>query len=143
MRFFSTPLTRLAATVLACFPLICSSFVAQATVVTLEQIQCSYDPGSGQPNPFGSNAFITVTQSGADTTFRYVSFPGLVQMPDQVGVYKPRAVTLEKARTMIFYNTQIEVAREVMRVRRDYYIELIGFNDEVGFSAYDDTMSCE
>jgi len=108
--------------------------VAHSTVVTLEQIQCSYDPGSGQPNPFGSRAFITVTQSGADTTFRYQSFPN---------VHNPRAVTLEQARTMIFYNTQIEVAREVMRARTDYYHELIGFKDEAGFSAYDEVMSCE
>lgn len=143
MSSLNTPLTWLAATALACIPLMWNSSVAQATVVTIEQIQCSYDPGSGQPNPFGSSAFITVTQSGADTTFRYERFPGLVQMSDQFGVYKPRAVTLEKARTMVFYNTQIEVAREVMRVRKDYYFELIGFNDEVGFSAYDDAMSCE
>jgi len=64
-------------------------------------------------------------------------------MPDKEFVHKPRAVTLEQARTMIFYNTQIEVAREVMRLRSDYYYELIGFIDGVGFSAYDEAMSCE
>ncbi len=128
---------------LACLPLMWHSSVALSTVVTLKQIQCTYNPASGQPNPFGSRAFITVTQSGADTTFRYESFPSLVQMPDQQEVHKPRAVTLENARTMIFYNTQIEVAREIMRIRDDYYYELIGFKDDIGFSAYDEAMSCE
>jgi len=129
--------------VFLCLPYMWTSSIAQSTVVTVEQIQCAYDPDSGQPNPFGSRAFITVTQSEADTTFRYESFPSLVQLPDQEGVHKPRAVTLEKTRTMIFYNTQIEVARELMRVRSDYYHELIGFEDDVGFAAYDDAMSCE
>jgi len=119
------------------------SSIAQSTVVTLEQIQCAYDPGSGQPNPFGSRAFITVTQSGADTTFRYESFPSLLQLPYQKDVHRPRAVTLEQARTMVFYNTQIEVAREVMRSRKDYYHELIGYKHDVGFAAYDEAMSCE
>lgn len=143
MSFLSTPLMRLAMIALASVPLIWHSSVALSTVVTLKQIQCAYNPDSGQPNPFGSRAFITVTQNGADTTFRYESFPSLVQMPDQENVHKPRAVTLENTRTMIFYNTQIEVAREVMRVRRDYFYELIGYKDEVGFSAYDEAMSCE
>jgi len=120
-----------------------SASIAHSTVVTLEQVQCSYSPGSGQPNPFGSRAFITVTQLGADTTFRYESFPNLVQLPDQKAVFKPRAVTLEKTRTMIFYNTQIEVAREIMRQRIDYYHELIGFKSGEGFAAYDKAMSCE
>jgi len=44
---------------------------------------------------------------------------------------------------MIFYNTQMEVARAMMRQRKDYYHELIGYKDKNGFSAYDDAMSCE
>lgn len=143
MSFLDLTLMRLMAIILVYFALMWNASVAQSTVVTLEQIQCTYDPGSGRPNPFGSRAFITVTQSGADTTFRYQGFPSLIQMPDLEGVHKPRAVTLEQARTMIFYNTQIEVAREVMKIRKDYYHELVGFKDEVGFSAYDEVMSCE
>ncbi len=143
MSLLNTPLKRLIAIALACIPLMWNSSVAQSTVVTLEKIQCSYDPNTGQPNPFGSSAFITVTQSGADTTFRYESFPSLVQISDQENMHKPRAVTLEKSRTMIFYNTQIEIARELMRIRKDYYYELIGFKDDAGFSAYDEAMSCE
>lgn len=143
MSLLSLRSMRLALISLACFALTWNASIAQSTVVTLEQIQCSYDPSSGKPNPFGSRAFITVTQSGADTTFRYESFPGLVEMPDQNDVHKPRAVTLEKTRTMIFYNTQIEIARKVMSTRTDYYHELVGFKDELGFSAYDEAMSCE
>lgn len=143
MSFLNTPLARLTAIALACFSLMWYSLLAESTVVTIEQIQCAYDPYSGQLNPFGSRALITVTQSGADTTFRYESFANLFQIPNQDDANKPRAVTLEKARTMVFYNTQIEIARELMRGHKNYYYELIGFTDEVGFSAYDDAMSCE
>jgi len=143
MGFNKSPLTRLVAMSFLCLPFMLSLSIAQSTVVTLEQIQCSYNADSKRPNPFGSRAFVTVTQSGSDTTFRYESFPGLIQFPDRKDVHSPRVVTLEKSRTMVFYNTQIEVARKVMRLRKDYYYELIGYKDEIGFAAYDDAMSCE
>jgi len=116
--------------------------IAQSTLVTLEQVRCAYNPKLGLPNPFGSRAFITVTQSGGDTTFRYESFPSLVRFPNQKIQRKPKAVTLEKTRKVVFYNTEIEAARKLMRMRNDYYYQLIGYEDEAGFSTYDEAMTC-
>lgn len=143
MNFIKMPCIRLLAIALLCFPLMWNSPVVTSAVVTVEQIQCSYDPDSGQPNPFGSRAFITVTQNGADTTFRYEHFPSLVNLPDKADTFKPRAVTVENTRVMVFYNTQLEVARGLMRMRREYFYELIGYVDEAGYSTYDEAMSCE
>jgi len=143
MSFTNKTLMQLSSIGFLCFALVWYSSIALSTVITLEQVQCSYDPNTGQPNPFGSGAFITVTQRGSDTTFRYTGLASLVQFPNQTEGLKSRAVTLENTRTMIFYNTQMEVARAVMRQRKDYYHELIGYKDESGFSAYDDAMSCE
>lgn len=118
-----------------------SSFAA-STVVTVEPIQCSFDPDSGKSNPFGTSAFITVTQNGSDTHFRYERFAQLVQLKADGEPIKVRAVTIENNRSMIFYNTEIEVARELMRTNNAYYFELIGYADPDGFSSYDDAMSC-
>ncbi len=124
------------------FSLLFQTLLAESAVVTVEEIQCSYDPESGQPNPFGSRAFITVTQRGADTYFRYERFPSLVQVSTIGDTDKVRAVTVENQRTMVFYNTDIEVARELMRINNEYYYELVGYIDRAGYSSYDEAMSC-
>jgi len=123
-------------------PLLWLTTVVHSAVVTVEHIQCAYDPNSGQPNPFGSRAFITVSQMGADTTFRFERFPSLVQLASKGDTEKVRAVTVENQRTMVFYNTEIEVARELMRINNSYYYELIGYVDAAGYSSYDEAMSC-
>lgn len=116
--------------------------VTWAAVVSVEEIHCQYNPDSGQPNPFGFRAFISVTQTGADTVFRYVHFPRPVQLEQQGNLNTARAVTVENTRTMVFYNTGLEVARGLMRMNNDYYYELIGYVDKAGFSSYDEAMIC-
>jgi len=114
-----------------------------AAVVNNEAIECAFDPKRGKPNPLGNRAFITVSEQGGDTHFRYVKFPTIVKTPDSAQSKKLRSVTVENRRALIFYNTPIEVARKLVRTHREYYYELIGYVDLAGFSSYDNVMSCE
>ncbi len=117
--------------------------VAESRIVSITTLQCTYNPNSGQPNPLGQRAFITVTQDNSDTYFTFRQFPGLIQLPETTEQdSKARAVTLEIERTLVFYDTSIEHARELMRVHNDYYYELIGYEDKAGFSSYDEAMAC-
>jgi len=112
------------------------------SVLTEESIKCAFDPDNGKPNPLGNRAFITVSQLGDDTHFRYEQFASVVLLEGDTEIQSKQAVTVESQRTLIFHNTGIEMARELVRIHNEYYYELIGFIDTAGFSSYDEAMSC-
>jgi len=113
---------------------------AWSAVKTIEPIQCAYHPNSGQPNPLGPRAFITIKFVNGDTHFRYERYPSPVFVSDSG---KPRAASIESHRTLVLYDTDIELARELVRRHSAYYHELIGYEDDAGFSRYDEALSCE
>lgn len=97
-------------------------------------IQCSYDPQSKQPNPLGMRSFIKVIEKEGSTSFIYEQFPQLI-VPS-----KP--ATISVTRTIIMHDTPITAARSRMRENLDYYHALVGSNDSIGFSTYDEAMKC-
>lgn len=113
--------------------------VAFSAIELDREISCSFDPALGQRNPFGGRAYIVVTEKDGDTQFLFEQFP--VPVLDKRG--QGRSITIESARTLIFYDTDIETARGLVRRNLEYYYALIGYEDIAGFSSYDEAMSCD
>ncbi len=95
---------------------------------------CAYHPDSGQLNPLGMRTFITVTEENGSTHFLYERFPQNIPSDTRMAI--------SSSRTLVMYDTPIHKARSFMRENNQYYEELIGYKDPVGFSAYDEAMIC-
>ena len=84
------------------------SCVALETTVKAEPIQvCQYNPDLGKPNPLGMRSYITITEADGNTAFLYEQFPS----PVSVGT---TPVTISSSRELIFYDTSIHDARQLM-----------------------------
>lgn len=97
-------------------------------------IVCSYDPSTGAANPLGMRTFITMTETGGTTEVSY----------EQLGSFVPGPVeaVLTNKRALIFPNTSIDEARQLLLNTDQYYQELVGFNDPEGFGPVNNTLVC-
>lgn len=108
------------------------------------EIKCQFDPEKGGFNPLGTRAFITVIESGGNTSFKYEQFARPVPDTSTLESGKSaRIITIENVRELIFYETDLETAREQVRMNLDYYYALIGYEDRAGYSTYDESMTCK
>lgn len=115
--------------------LVASGLNHQQVQPTEKQIYCSYDPQLGKPNPLGMRTFITAIEKDGNSIFIYEQFPSIVtgDLP----------ITIEKKRTLTFYDTKIEKARTILRENSNYYSELVGYSDVEGFAAVDEVLICK
>lgn len=102
--------------------------------VTQPTITCGYDPNSGVPNPFGMRAFITLEERQGDTRVRFEQFPSALPGPAEA--------TVELARTVTFYRTSIDQARQLLLNNSGYYNQLVGRTDPEGFAAVNALLVC-
>lgn len=98
---------------------------------------CAYDPDSGQPNPLGMRAYITITEEDGNTTFLFEQFPS------HVGIDPSVPVTIASSRELTFYETPLDQARTLMLQNPAYYSELVGYSDPEGFAPVDQVMGCQ
>ena len=118
--------------------------VTSAAIVTDAFIQCVYDPAKGLANPLGEREFIIITHTDGNTRFSFQQLPELIVSTDSALTENSSSVvTVEINRKIIFYQTSIQQARDIMRTRDEYYFQLVGHQDTAGYVAYDDTLSCE
>lgn len=94
---------------------------------------CSYNPASGKPNPLGMRTFITLKEKGRDTIAVFEQFPSNVA----------ENITIANKREMMFYNTNIEKARQLLLRNPQYYSELVGYEDSDGFAPINAVLSCK
>lgn len=113
--------------------------LAISAIETDHRVSCYFDQSSGQMNPFGGRAFITVIETGGDTIFTFEQFPSPVISKNEPG----RTTTIENTRTLVFYDTDVETARALVRMNLEYYYSLIGYEDVTGYSSYDEAMTCK
>jgi hypothetical protein len=81
-------------------------------------------------------AGLDVEAKDGNVVFKYQTFP------TPVSADQP-PVTIEQARTMIFYNTTIAAARQRMVNDPKYFTELRGFEDPQSFKEFNDLLVCE
>lgn len=98
--------------------------------------QCEYDPNSGRPNPLGMRAYVTLTEEDGNTHIVFEQFPSNLNLdPDT-------PATIASSRTLTFYNTDIDQARQIMLDNPAYYAELMGYEDPEGFAAVNQVLTC-
>ena len=124
-RFFSFTLGVLGAVAL---PMAAHAQSSQPTIT------CGYDPNSGVPNPFGMRAFITLEERQGDTRVIFEQFPSAISGPAEA--------TVELARTVTFYRTSIDQARQLLLNNSVYYNQLVGRADPEGFAAINALLVC-
>jgi len=95
---------------------------------------CAYDSSRGQ-NPLGMRAFVTATEQAGSTTFRFEQFPSPVG--------NGAGVTIASRRELTFYDVGVEEARRQLRENRNYYSELVGYEDNEGFAPIDAVLVCQ
>ncbi len=96
---------------------------------------CAYDPQSGEPNPLGSRAFVTVEEQDGSTVIVYERFP------ENLAGTAPATIATRRALT--FHQTSIDQARAFMREEPIYYRELTGDDDPAGFAPVDASLTCQ
>lgn len=94
---------------------------------------CQYNPESGQPNPLGMRAYITITEADGDTVFTYEQFPSNVA----------DKITLTTKRELKFEDTQLDTARVILLQNKNYYSELVGYDDPDGFAPVNEVLTCD
>ncbi|MGK7887706.1 MAG: hypothetical protein AB4042_00130 [Leptolyngbyaceae cyanobacterium] len=95
---------------------------------------CQFDPTLGQPNPLGMRSLLTLTEDEGNTSVLLEVFPSYV------GSFEP--VTIRSSRTLLFYETGLEAARQLMLQDPTYYTELTGDPDPQGFSHINAVLIC-
>ncbi len=114
---------------------------------------CTYSPGSGEPNPLGQRAFITVTEVAGTSIFRYEQFAAIASTPQASnprqyeGSY-PSVADVASTRSVTFYDTPLAIARQQLANSPAQYAELLGRtpNDPIvrqGFSSVDRLLACQ
>ncbi|HBB32337.1 MAG TPA: hypothetical protein DDZ80_31275 [Cyanobacteria bacterium UBA8803] len=116
----------LAILVVMIFPLSCAASNQERT--------CQYNPDSGKPNPLGMRSFITVKEKEGNTIFTYEQFPSPVG--------KGEEVTITTKRELTFYGKNIDTARVVLLQNKNYYSELVGYEDAEGFAPVNEVLTC-
>lgn len=76
--------------------------------------------------------YITAKEESGDTTFVYEEFPAPVS----------ENVTLSTTRELVFYKTNISEARTLLLHNRNYYSELVGYEDPEGFAPVNAVFAC-
>ncbi|MBE9126306.1 MULTISPECIES: hypothetical protein [unclassified Coleofasciculus] len=107
------------------FPLSCAASKSSRT--------CQYDPDSGKPNPLGMRSYITITEEENNTIFTYEQFPSNVA----------ENITLATKRELTLYNTSLDTARVILLQNKNYYSELVGYDDPEGFAPVNEVLTCE
>lgn len=100
-----------------------------------QQQICSYDPTLGEPNPLGMRAYVTITVEADTVAFTYEQFPGPVGDGSE-------PITLATARTLTFYQTDLEQARQRLVNSPELYGELLGSDPLEGFAALNQLITC-
>ncbi|MBF2036545.1 MAG: hypothetical protein IGR92_13980 [Leptolyngbyaceae cyanobacterium T60_A2020_046] len=95
---------------------------------------CGYDPDLGN-NPLGMRAYITITEADGTTTFTYEQLGSIVPNPDA-----PIALTV--TRTLTFYDTPLDIARQRLRNSSALYDTLVGYDAPEGYGPVDAVLSC-
>ncbi|HEY9599167.1 MAG TPA: hypothetical protein V6D33_15985 [Cyanophyceae cyanobacterium] len=95
---------------------------------------CEYNPDLGIPNPLGMRAFISLQQEDGNTTVTYE------QLPSPVG--GGEKVTISTKRELTFYETTIDTARVKLLQNKNYYSELVGYEDKEGFEPINKVLTC-
>jgi hypothetical protein len=96
---------------------------------------CQFDPELGLPNPLGMRAYITVSEEDGNTSFLFEQFPSNLNSPDV-------AATVASSRTVTFYETGLDEARQLMLENPEFYAELVGYPDEEGFALTNAVLVC-
>ena len=96
---------------------------------------CAYDPNSGKPNPLGMRAFITLTEQAGNTIVVFEQFPSPVG--------NAQNVTIANRRELIFYGRNINQARQLLLQNKEYYSELVGYEDPEGFQPINEVLTCQ
>lgn len=107
------------------FPLSCAASSQGKT--------CEYNPDSGKPNPLGMRSFITIKEAEGSTTFTYEQFPSTVA----------ENITLTNKRELTFHNTPLDTARVILLQNKNYYSELVGYEDPDGFAPVNEVLTCK
>ncbi len=100
-----------------------------------EQV-CAFDPASGAPNPLGMRAYLTITAEEGTITFLYENFPSPVgdgSVP----------ITLSYERSLTFYETTLDQARQILADSPRLYSELVGYEDPEGFGPLNSLLTCQ
>ena len=120
--------------------------LAQTPVSTPQEFVtvCAYDPSSGQLNPLGMRAFITVSEVEGNSIFRFEQFPDFVSgTSDTLG----RPAEIASERTLTLYETPLAEARQLLIDEPTYYAALLGVESEQltgdGFSEVNETLACQ
>lgn len=98
-------------------------------------LRCQFDPSLGTPNPLGMRAYITIFETGGNTTLEFEQFPSLVgggEVPATLGV----------KRVMTFYDLGLTATRQLLLDQPQYYSELLGYQDLQGFGPINDLLTC-
>ncbi len=94
---------------------------------------CQYNPESGKPNPLGMRAYITLTEDEGSTIVTYEQFPSTVD----------ENITLTTKRELTFHDTPLDTARVILLQNKNYYSELVGYDDPDGFAPVNEVLTCE
>jgi len=94
---------------------------------------CQYNPESGKPNPLGMRSYITITEDEGSTIVTYEQFPSNVD----------ENVTLTTKRELTFHDTPLDTARVILLQNKNYYSELVGYDDPEGFAPVNEVLTCE
>ncbi|MFP4121898.1 hypothetical protein [Coleofasciculus sp.] len=94
---------------------------------------CQYNPESGKPNPLGMRAYITITEDEGSTIVTYEQFPSTVD----------ENITLTTKRELTFHDTPLDTARVILLQNKNYYSELVGYDDPEGFAPVNEVLTCE
>ena len=120
---------------------------AHSAIVTEEVIRCSHNSNKGLENPLGLRKFISIMHTDGNTSFSFLQLPDLVSTrligSESEVTELSNIATIEIHRKIVFYQTSIQEAREIMRSSDEYYYRLIGMRSADGYAAYDKTISCE
>jgi len=110
---------------LVVFPLSCAASSSSRV--------CQYNPESGKPNPLGMRAYITITEDEGSTIVTYEQFPSTVD----------ENITLTTKRELTFHDTPLDTARVILLQNKNYYSELVGYDDPDGFAPVNQVLTCE
>ncbi|MFP4101239.1 hypothetical protein [Coleofasciculus sp.] len=113
------------ALVFVIFPLSCAASSSSRV--------CQYNPESGKPNPLGMRAYITLTEDEGSTIVTYEQFPSTVD----------ENITLTTKRELTFHDTPLDTARVILLQNKNYYSELVGYDDPEGFAPVNQVLICE
>lgn len=96
---------------------------------------CEYNPDLGIPNPLGMRSFISLKEADGNTTVIYEQLPSPVAGGEKV--------TIGTKRELTFYQTTIDTARVKLLQNKNYYSELVGYEDKEGFEPVNKVLTCQ